>query len=135
MAPVVYDVHSYQRKRNGGYIGTPGRRWKDHTYLFDETVCAHMNSFNKATELLVDTDTYKPIPRDPTSRVKNKLAQIPRNIKTTGGLNDFNYKRLFPTSAVPPSSMGSPNYIKLAPPHAHSLHSGISHLWCGQGAG
>ena len=57
---------------------------------------------NKAEELFTDTNTYKPILKDPTSRLKNKLAQALMNIKIAGGLSDFNYKRPYPTWTVNP---------------------------------
>ena len=71
---------------------------------------------NKEQELLADTYTYKPIPKDPPSRLKNKLAQIIGNIKTNGGLSDFNYKRLYPICVVPPKFYVVPKYIKLPLP-------------------
>ena len=49
---------------------------------------------NKANQLIVDTNTYRPIPKDPTNKLKNKLAQTLRDIKTQGGLSDIRYKRL-----------------------------------------
>ena len=72
---------------------------------------------NKAHQLLSDTNTYKPIPKDPTSKCKNKLVQTLRDIKTQGGFSDSKYKRLYPTSTVPPSSMVYLKYINLV----HSL--------------
>ena len=49
---------------------------------------------NKTQHLLDDRETYRSITMDPTSRLKNKLILMLRNIKTTSGLNDFQYKRL-----------------------------------------
>ena len=74
---------------------------------------------NKAQSLLQDTNTYKVLPKEPTSHLKNKLITLLKDIKQTGGLNTQKYKQLYPTSAVPPSSMACPKSIKQAPPQAH----------------
>ena len=71
---------------------------------------------NKAQALLQDTNTYKVLSKDPNTRLKNKLIQTLKDIKQSGGLSDEKYKKLYPTSSVPPSFMASPKYIKLAPP-------------------
>ena len=57
---------------------------------------------NKAHQLLSDTNMYKPIPKDPTSKPKNKLAQTLRDIKNQGGLSDIRYKIVYPTCATTP---------------------------------
>ena len=54
----------------------------------------------KAQDLPADRDTYKHISGEPTARLKNKLIQTFRNIKRHGGLNDYTYKMICPTSAV-----------------------------------
>ena len=56
---------------------------------------------NKAQTLLQDNNTYKVLPKDPTSQLKNKLISLLKDIKQTGGLNTNKYKQLYPTSAVP----------------------------------
>ena len=71
---------------------------------------------NKAQALLQDNNTYKVLKKDPTSHLKNKLINLLKDIKQTGGLSTNKYKQLYPTSAVPPSSMAFPKYIKLAHP-------------------
>ena len=70
---------------------------------------------NKAKALLQDTNTYKVLKKDPTSYLKNKPITLLKDIKQMGGLST-NYKQLYPTSAVPQSSMPSPKYRKLAHP-------------------
>ena len=55
----------------------------------------------KAQTLLQDTNTYKVLNKGPTSRLKNKLIQTPKDIKQSGGLSDSKYRKLYPTSAVP----------------------------------
>ena len=67
---------------------------------------------NKAEALLQDTNTYKILSKDPTSRLKNKLIQTPKDVKQTGELSNLKYKQLYPTSAVPQNFMASPKYIK-----------------------
>ena len=42
----------------------------------------------KAKEILEDTNTYRVIQTDPTSRLKNKLINILRRIKTATGLQE-----------------------------------------------
>ena len=84
----------------------------------------------KAEELLNKT-TYKKIPEDLTSKQKNKLINILRNIKTEGGLSEEACRRMYPTRA------GSPNILWAAKdsqtmytPKAHSMqhwHSNIQH--------
>ena len=61
---------------------------------------------NKATALLQDTNTYKVLPKDPTSHLKNKLITLLKDIKQTGGLSTQKYKQLYPTSTVPPEFYG-----------------------------
>ena len=58
---------------------------------------------NKAQSLLQDTNTYKVLPKDPTSYLKNKLITLLKGIKQTEGLSTQKYKQLYPTSAVSPS--------------------------------
>ena len=71
---------------------------------------------NKAQSLLQDTNTYKVLPKDPTSHLRNKHITLLKDIIQTGGLNTQKYKQLYPTSAVPPSSMACPKSTKQAPP-------------------
>ena len=47
---------------------------------------------NKALALLQDTNTYKVLPKDPTSQLKNKHISLLKDIKQTGGLNTNKYK-------------------------------------------
>ena len=67
---------------------------------------------NKALTLLQDTNTYKVLPKDPTSQLKNKLISLLKDIKQTGGLSTNKYKELYPTSTVPPSFMAFPKFTK-----------------------
>ena len=47
----------------------------------------HQDYTNKAQALLQDTNTYKVLPKDPTSQLKNKLITLLKDIKQTGGLS------------------------------------------------
>ena len=69
----------------------------------------------KAQALLQDTNTYKVLPKDPTPTLKNKLINLLKDIKQSGGLSIQKYKQLYPTSAVPPNFMAFPKYTKQVP--------------------
>ena len=71
---------------------------------------------NKAQTLLQDTNTYKLLPMDPTSQLKNKLISLLKDIKQTGGFSTHKCKQLYPTSAVPPNSMAYPKFTKQVHP-------------------
>ena len=71
---------------------------------------------NKAQTLLQDTNTYKVLPKDPTSYLKNKLITLLKDIKQTGGLSTQKYKQLYPTSAVSPKFCGLPKIYKAGTP-------------------
>ena len=71
---------------------------------------------NKAQTLLQDNNTYKVLPKDPNSQLKNKLISLLKDIKQTGGLSTNKYKQLYPTSAVPLNSMAFPKFIKQVHP-------------------
>ena len=43
---------------------------------------------NKAHQSLADNNTYRLSNKDPTNKLKNRLVQTPRDIKSHGGLND-----------------------------------------------
>ena len=66
----------------------------------------------KAKEILEDTNTYRVIHTDPTSRLKNKLINILRRIKTATGMQDNIYKKIYPTGASPPKFYGLPKIHK-----------------------
>ena len=54
----------------------------------------------KAKELLQDSNTYKTIPSDPTNKLKNKLINKLKKIKTDTRMDDNTYRRMYPTGAV-----------------------------------
>ena len=84
----------------------------------------------KAEELL-NKALYKKIPEHPTSRQKNRLINILRNIKTEGGLSEEAYRRLYPTGAGSPKFYGLPKIhkpgIPLRPIVSSIGHSNIQH--------
>ena len=65
---------------------------------------------------LQDTNTYKVLPKDPTPTLKNKLINLLKDIKQSGGLSIQKYKQLYPTSAVPPKFYGLPTIHKTGTP-------------------
>ena len=62
---------------------------------------------NKANSLL-NQNTYRSIPRDPTNSIKNKLISILKRVKNQTRLVNNTYKSMYPTCRVLPSSMASP---------------------------
>ena len=75
-------------------------------------VIMEKNEYIKKAEELLNTDTYKKIPEDPTNKQKNRLINILKNIKTEGGLNEETYRRLYPTGAVSSKFYGLPKVHK-----------------------
>ena len=67
---------------------------------------------NKAQALLQNTNTYKMLPKDPTSQ----LITLLKDIKQTGDLITQKYKQLYPTIAVPPEFYGLPKIHKTRTP-------------------
>ena len=54
----------------------------------------------KAKALLEDQGTCKALKTDPTSRIKSKMINLLKKIKSEGGIDDILYKKLYPTGAV-----------------------------------
>ena len=63
------------------------------------------------TNSLLNQNTYRSIPRNPTYSIKNKLISILKRVKNQTGLDSNTYKSMYPTGCVPPSSMASPRCI------------------------
>ena len=68
---------------------------------------------DKAKSLIADITTYKTITKDPTNKLKNKLTQTLRDIKNQGRLSDYNYRKVYTTSAVAPKLYGLPKIHKV----------------------
>ena len=65
----------------------------------------------KINQLLDDNNTYRPLKMDPTNRLKNRLINILRSLKTEGRLEDHTYK-MYPTGASSPKLYGLPKIQK-----------------------
>ena len=66
----------------------------------------------KAKALLEDQGTHKTLKSDPTNRIKTKLISLLKKIKSEGGLNYTQYKKIYPAGAVPPKFYGLPKIHK-----------------------
>ena len=71
---------------------------------------------NKAQALLQDTNTYKVLPKDPTSQLKNILITFLKDIKQTGSLTTQKCKQVFLYQCSPPNFMACPKYTKQVTP-------------------
>ena len=70
---------------------------------------------NKANALL-NQNTYRAIPWDPTKSIKNKLINILKRVKNQTGLDSVTYKSMYPTGCVPPKFYGLLKIHKLDTP-------------------
>ena len=66
----------------------------------------------KARNLVEDTNSYRPIPTDPTNKHKAKLINILKNIKAETGINENIYKKMYPTGASSLKFHGLPKFIR-----------------------
>ena len=84
---------------------------------------------NKANNLLAQP-AYRPIPKDPTNKIKAKLISTLRKVKRETGLNDNTYKHMYPLGCSAPKFYGLP---KINKPdtlcQAYSVQQSISYLW------
>ena len=74
------------------------------------------DDYNTKAEELLHQPTYRPIPNDPTNKLKNRLITLLKKIKTEGGLSEATYKRLYPTGAGSPKFYGLPKVHKQGTP-------------------
>ena len=93
------------------------KRDRDHIVLTADkgvamVIMDRQDYINKANSLL-NQNTYRSIPRDPTNSTKNKLISILKRVKNQTGLDSNTYKSMYPTGCVPPSSMASQRSISL----------------------
>ena len=56
---------------------------------------------NKVQGALYDKDTYRPIYKDPNSKLKNQLIHILKNCKSQGKVNQIKHERIYPTCEIP----------------------------------
>ena len=68
--------------------------------------------YQEAKILLEDKGTYKALKTDPTNRMKTKLINLLKKIKSEGGINDILYKKMYPTGAILPKFYGLPKIHK-----------------------
>ena len=66
----------------------------------------------KMNQLLEDKNTYRPLKMDPTNKQKNRLINILRRIKSEGRLEEYTYKKMYPTGASSPKLYGLPKIHK-----------------------
>ena len=78
-------------------------------------VVINTEDYIKKAEDLLNQPTDKSIPTDPTTRYKNKLITLLKNIKAEGGISEAVYRRLYPTGA------GSPKFYKLPMIHKERM--------------
>ena len=83
---------------------------------------------DKANNLLAQLD-YRPIPHDPTNKIKAKLITILRKVKKKSGLDDSTNKYMYPTGCSAPKFYGLPKIYKPYTPKAFSVQQRISHIW------
>ena len=70
---------------------------------------------SKANTLL-NQNTYRSIPLDPASTIKNKLINILKRVKSQTGLSNQTYKAMYPTGCVSPRFYDLPKIHKLDTP-------------------
>ena len=58
--------------------------------------------YKKKAEELLNQNTYRAIPSDPTMRLKNKIINMLKSIKAKGGMKEELYRRLCPTGTGSP---------------------------------
>ena len=69
-------------------------------------------NIKKAKALLDDTNTYKPITTDPTTKLKNRLINILKMMKGEGKIDENTYRKIYPTGASAPKFYGLPKIHK-----------------------
>ena len=67
---------------------------------------------DKAKVLLEDQGTYQVLKTDPTGRLKSRMINLLKKIKSEGGIDNILYKKLYPTGAVTPKFYGLPKIHK-----------------------
>ena len=87
-----------------------------------------------AKQLLADNNTYQPITKDPTNRLKNKLSHTLRDIKNEGGHYELFTGKCTPPAWLPLNFMAYPKIQKICTPSGPLSPVGVYHIWSGQGA-
>ena len=79
-------------------------------------VVMNTEDYKKKTEELLNQNTYRAIPSDPTMRLKNQLISMLKSIKAEGAIKEELYRRLYPTGAGSPKFYGLPKIHKIGMP-------------------
>ena len=66
----------------------------------------------KSKVLLEISNTYRPIPTDPTNKHKARLISVLKKVKVEIGMGEMTYKKMYPTGASSPKSYGLPKIHK-----------------------
>ena len=75
-------------------------------------VVLNTEDYLKKAEDLLNQNTYRALTSDPTMRLKNKMINLLKTIKSKGGLSEDRYRRLYPTGAGSPKFYGLPKIHK-----------------------
>ena len=75
-------------------------------------VVLNTEDYIKKAEDLLNQNTYRVLTTDPTMRLKNKMINLLKSIKSKGGISEELYKRLYPTGAGSPKFYGLPKIHK-----------------------
>ena len=78
-------------------------------------VMDRQDCINKSNDLLTQA-AYRPIPQDPTNKIKVKLITIFKKVKSETGLVSNTYKAMYPKGCSAPKFHGLPNIDKLDTP-------------------
>ena len=70
----------------------------------------------KAKNILSDTNTYKVLKKDPTSKYKTQLSSKLQEIRQLNEISDVEHRRLLPTSTLTPRFYGLPKVHKAGAP-------------------
>ena len=66
---------------------------------------------NKSNNLIAQL-AYRPIPRDPTNKIKAKLSTILKKVKNQVGLDSYTYRAMYLTGCSAPKFYGLPKIHK-----------------------
>ena len=75
-------------------------------------VVLNTEDYKKKAEDLLNQNTYRALTSDPTMRLKNKMINPLKSIKSKGGITEELHKRLYPTGAGSPKFYGLPKIHK-----------------------
>ena len=75
-------------------------------------VVLNTEDYLKKAEDLLNQNTYRALTSDPTMRLKNKMINLLKTIRSKGGLSEEMYRRLYPTGAGSPKFYGLPKIQK-----------------------